>query len=82
MLPKMENDVNASLRGLLHLFEFPSALLGISPTLRPPREVWSKRTATSTRGLRRAEVLGRVKAHTLRLVDKMPGPSYRKGGRN
>src|SRR6266480_241464 len=41
----------------------------MSPTLRPPEEVRLKRTAMSTRELRRAEVLGRVKSKTLRLTD-------------
>src|SRR6202049_5122400 len=41
----------------------------MSPTLRPPEEVRLKRTAMSTRELRRAEVLARVKSETLRLVD-------------
>src|SRR5246500_4185989 len=41
----------------------------MSPTLRPPEEVRLKRTAMSTRELRRAEVLGRVRSKTLRLVD-------------
>src|SRR5712671_6543169 len=51
----------------------------MSPTLRPPEEVRLKRTAMSTRELRRAEVLGRVKSQTLRLVDaaKMLELSYR-----
>src|SRR6266446_4324317 len=51
----------------------------MSPTLRPPEEVRLKRTAMSTRELRRAEVLGRVKGETLRLVDaaKMLEVSYR-----
>src|SRR6202023_1027741 len=55
----------------------------MSPTLRPPEEVRLKRTAMSTRELRRAEVLGRVKGHTLRLVDaaKMLELSYRQGER-
>src|SRR5712675_887571 len=41
----------------------------MSPTLRPPEEVRLKRTAMSTRELRRAEVMGRVKSKTLRLTD-------------
>jgi hypothetical protein len=41
----------------------------MSPRLRPPEEVRLKRTAMSTRELRRAEVLGRVKNKTLRLTD-------------
>src|SRR5882762_7508283 len=41
----------------------------MSPTLRPPEEVRLKRTAMSTRELRRAEVLARMKSRTLRLVD-------------
>src|ERR1700730_5689038 len=51
----------------------------MSPTLRPPEEVRLKRTAMSTRELRRAEVLARVKSETLRLVDaaKMLELSYR-----
>src|SRR6267378_3933036 len=51
----------------------------MSPTLRPPEEVRLKRTAMSTRELRRAEVLARVKSRTLRLVDaaKMLELSYR-----
>src|SRR2546425_3673565 len=51
----------------------------MSPTLRPPEEVRLKRTAMSTRELRRAEVLARVKSQTLRLVDaaKMLEVSYR-----
>src|SRR3984893_11681581 len=51
----------------------------MSPTLRPPEEVRLKRTAMSTRELRRAEVLARVKSQTLRLVDaaKMLELSYR-----
>src|ERR1035438_1571146 len=55
----------------------------MSPTLRPPEEVRLKRTAMSTRELRRAEVLGRVKGHTLRLVDaaKMLELSYRQAKR-
>ena len=55
----------------------------MSPTLRPPEEVRLKRTAMSTRELRRAEVLGRVKAETLRLVDaaKMLELSYRQAKR-
>src|ERR1700681_2993065 len=55
----------------------------MSPTLRPPEEVRLKRTAMSTRELRRAEVLGRVKGETLRLVDaaKMLELSYRQGRR-
>src|ERR1700724_2204009 len=55
----------------------------MSPTLRPPEEVRLKRTAMSTRELRRAEVLGRVKGETLRLVDaaKMLELSYRQGKR-
>src|ERR1039458_3319466 len=52
----------------------------MSPTLRPPEEVRLKRTAMSTRELRRAEVLARVKRQTLRLVDaaKMLELSYRR----
>src|SRR5260370_11313010 len=55
----------------------------MSPTLRPPGEVRLKRTAMSTRELRRAEVLGRVKGRTLRLVDaaKMLEVSYRQAKR-
>src|SRR5258708_19368873 len=55
----------------------------MSPTLRPPEEVRLKRTAMSTRELRRAEVLGRVKGRTLRLVDaaKMLEVSYRQAKR-
>src|SRR6202140_5269120 len=55
----------------------------MSPTLRPPEEVRLKRTAMSTRELRRAEVLGRVKSQTLRLVDaaKMLELSYRQAKR-
>src|SRR6266403_2257197 len=55
----------------------------MSPTLRPPEEVGLKRTAMSTRELRRAEVLGRVKSETLRLVDaaKMLEVSYRQAKR-
>src|ERR1700738_5420457 len=55
----------------------------MSPTLRPPEEVRWKRTAMSTRELRRAEVLGRVKGETLRLVDaaKMLELSYRQAKR-
>src|SRR5208283_5102025 len=55
----------------------------MSPTLRPPGEVRLKRTAMSTRELRRAEVLGRVKGQTLRLVDaaKILEVSYRQGKR-
>src|SRR5258708_4087421 len=51
----------------------------MSPTLRPPEEVRLKRTAMSTRELRRAEVLGRVKSKTLRLADaaKILELSYR-----
>src|SRR6267378_1819223 len=51
----------------------------MSPTLRPPEEVRLKRTGMSTRELRRAEVLARVKSQTLRLVDaaKMLELSYR-----
>src|SRR5467141_3774341 len=51
----------------------------MSPTLRPPEEVRLKRTAMSTRELRRAEVLARVQSQTLRLVDaaKMLELSYR-----
>src|SRR5260370_1374391 len=41
----------------------------MSPTLRPPEEVRLKRTAMSTRELRRAEVLARGKSQTLRMVD-------------
>src|SRR6266851_4434397 len=55
----------------------------MSPTLRPPEEVRLKRTAMSTRELRRAEVLGRVKGQALRLVDaaKMLELSYRQAKR-
>src|SRR5258708_32455672 len=55
----------------------------MSPTLRPPEEVGLKRTAMSTRELRRAEVLARVKSETLRLVDaaKMLELSYRQAKR-
>src|SRR5260370_24613429 len=55
----------------------------MSPTLRPPGEVRLKRTAMSTRELRRVEVLGRVKGQTLRLVDaaKMLEVSYRQAKR-
>src|SRR3984893_10151512 len=55
----------------------------MSPTLRPPEEVRLKRTAMSTRELRRAEVLARVKSQTLRLVDaaKILEVSYRQGKR-
>src|SRR5215468_2354000 len=55
----------------------------MSPTLRPPGEAGLKRTAMSTRELRRAEVLGRVKSRTLRLVDaaKMLEVSYRQAKR-
>src|SRR5258707_10518344 len=55
----------------------------MSPTLRPPEEVGLKRTAMSTRELRRAEVLARVKSETLRLVDaaKMLEVSYRQAER-
>src|SRR5258707_13224826 len=55
----------------------------MSPTLRPPEEVGLKRTAMSTRELRRAEVLARVKSQTLRLVDaaKMLELSYRQAKR-
>src|SRR5258707_15007196 len=55
----------------------------MSPTLRPPEEVGLKRTAMSTRELRRAEVLARVKSETLRLVDaaKMLEGSYRQAKR-
>src|SRR2546429_8248682 len=55
----------------------------MSPTLRPPEEVRLKRTAMSTRELRRAEVLARVKSRTLRLVDaaKMLELSYRQAKR-
>src|ERR1700704_6553931 len=55
----------------------------MSPTLQPPEEVRLKRTAMSTRELRRAEVLGRVKSDTLRLVDaaKMLELSYRQAKR-
>src|SRR6202162_3154250 len=55
----------------------------MSPTLRPPEEVRLKRTAMSTRELRRAEVLARVKSRTLRLVDaaKMLEVSYRQAKR-
>src|SRR6202047_5446817 len=55
----------------------------MSPTLRPPGEVRLKRTAMSARELRRAEVLGRVKSRTLRLVDaaKMLEVSYRQAKR-
>jgi len=65
---------------MLNLFDsVPSAPLEVSPTLRPPEEVRLKRTAMSTRELRRAEVLARVKSQTLRLVDaaKMMEVSYR-----
>jgi transposase len=57
--------------------------LEMSPTLRPPEEVGLKRTAMSARELRRAEVLGRVKGQTLRLVDavKMLELSYRQAKR-
>ena len=55
----------------------------MSPTLRPPEEVRLKSTAISTRELRRAEILGRVKSHTPRLVDaaKMLELSYRQAKR-
>src|SRR5260370_37695979 len=55
----------------------------MSPTLRPPEEVRLKRTAMSTRELRRAEVLARVKSETLRLVDaaKILEGSYRQAQR-
>jgi hypothetical protein len=55
----------------------------MSPTLRPPEEVRLKRTAMSTRELRRAEVLARVKEQTLRLVDaaEMLELSYRQAKR-
>src|ERR1700693_1592354 len=55
----------------------------MSPTLRPPEEVRLKRTAMSTRELRRAEGLARVKSRTLRLVDaaKMLEVSYRQAKR-
>src|SRR5258708_39211834 len=55
----------------------------MSPTLRPPEEGRLKRTAMSTRELRRAEVLARVKSETLRLVDaaKILEVSYRQGKR-
>src|SRR5580693_5447568 len=55
----------------------------MSPTLRPPEEVLLKRTAMSTRELRRAEVLGRVKSRMLRLVDaaKILEVSYRQAKR-
>src|SRR3979490_225145 len=55
----------------------------MSPTLRPPEEVRLKRTAMSTRELRRAEVLARVKGGALRLVDaaKMLELSYRQAKR-
>src|SRR6266849_4922533 len=51
----------------------------MSPTPRPPEEVRLKRTAMSTRELRRAEVLGRVKSKTLGLTDaaKILELSYR-----
>src|ERR1700741_109187 len=51
----------------------------MSPTLGPPEEVRLKRTAMSTRELRRAEVLGRVKSKTIRLTDaaKILELSYR-----
>src|SRR5229473_6376266 len=51
----------------------------MSPTLRPPEEVRLKRTAMSTRELRRAEILGRVKSKTLGLTDaaKILELSYR-----
>src|SRR5256886_16741753 len=55
----------------------------MSPTLRPPEEVRLKRTAMSTRELRRAEVLARVKSQALRLVDaaKILEVSYRQAKR-
>src|ERR1700738_5095022 len=55
----------------------------MSPTLRPPEEVRWKRTAMSTRELRRAEGLARVKSETLRLVDaaKVLELSYRQAKR-
>src|SRR6266852_1887067 len=55
----------------------------MSLTLRPPEEVRLKRTAMSTRELRRAEVLARVKSQTLRLVDaaKILEVSYRQAKR-
>jgi transposase len=55
----------------------------MSPTLRPPEEVRLKRTGDEYKGLRRAEVLGRVKGQTLRLVDaaKMLELSYRQAKR-
>src|ERR1035438_7124307 len=55
----------------------------MSPTLRPPEEVRLKRTAMSTRELRRAEVLSQGKRQTLRLVDaaKMLELSYRQAKR-
>src|ERR1700751_1437160 len=51
----------------------------MSPTLGPPEEVRLKRTAMSTRELRRAEVLGRGKSKTIRLTDaaKILELSYR-----
>src|SRR5260370_20671290 len=55
----------------------------MSPTVRPREEVRLKRTAMSTRELRRAEVLARVKSETLRLVDaaKILEVSYRQAKR-
>jgi hypothetical protein len=55
----------------------------MSPTLRPLEEVRLKRTAMSTRELRRAEVLRRVRSKTLRLVDaaKILELSYRQTNR-
>jgi hypothetical protein len=50
------------------------------PALRPPEEVRLKRTAMSTRELRRAEVLTRVKSQTLRLVDAAKMLEVRSGG--
>src|SRR6266567_2667722 len=60
--PRSHYSLN-SLSDLLRLFDsVPSSPhLKMSPTLRPPEEVRLKRTAMSTRELRRAEVLGRVK---------------------
>ena len=51
----------------------------MSPTRGPPEEVRLKRTAMTTRELRRAEVLGRVKSKTLGLTDaaKILELSYR-----
>src|ERR1700751_1993534 len=55
----------------------------MSPTLGPPEAVRLKRTAMSTRELRRAEVLGRVKSKTIRLTDaaKILELSYRQNKR-